>query len=200
MPPVVPLSRRRIAEAALELIDEQGFAALTVRAMGARLGVKSPSLYNHVSGRDEIIAAVAELLAEGIDLTTLERPDLAEAVRAFAVSYRDAFHGHPEVVAFLARSTVENVAALTMYERLLTRLIEAGWSRADAVRFTAALETVIIGATVLTFTAGLRDADPEVAPTLHAGMREVDDLDYVAFVDAVDALVAQRVTVGRSAS
>lgn len=190
MPPTVPLTRRRIAAAALDLIDEEGFDAMTVRAMGARLGVKSSSLYNHVSGRDEIIAAVAELLAEGIDLTTLERPDLADAMRAFAVSYRDAFHGHPEVVAFLARSTVTNIAALQMYERVVARLVDAGRSTSDAVRFLAALETVVMGATVLTFTAGLRDTHPEVTPRLRDGLDGAVDLDAVAFHDALDALIA----------
>ena len=42
------LTRESIARTALAILDEEGAAALTVRRLAGRLGVQSPSLYNHV--------------------------------------------------------------------------------------------------------------------------------------------------------
>lgn len=191
MPPSRPLNRRRIAEAALALIDEDGFDALTVRSLGARLGVQSPSLYNHVSGKDEILAAVTSLLGERIDLTTLDEPDLATALLGLARSYRAAFRGHPEVTALLARRPVTADRALDLYERLLTRLDQAGLAPREAITLIGSLETVILGSVVLTFTAGLQDVDADRAPRTSESLRgaDIDLVDEAAFEAALQGLV-----------
>ncbi len=46
-----PLSRARIADAALGLIDRDGSDGLTMRGLGAELGVEAMSLYRYVDGR-----------------------------------------------------------------------------------------------------------------------------------------------------
>ncbi len=58
-----PLTRDRIAEAALGLIDADGLDALTMRKLGASLGVEAMSLYNHVANKDDVLGAVADLLS-----------------------------------------------------------------------------------------------------------------------------------------
>jgi TetR/AcrR family tetracycline transcriptional repressor len=54
------LSLDRIVTATLELVDEQGIGAATMRAVSARLGVRSMSLYRYVQDRDELFDAVVE--------------------------------------------------------------------------------------------------------------------------------------------
>ena len=46
-----PLSRRRILEAAIELVDREGLGALSMRRLGRDLGVEAMSLYNHIPTR-----------------------------------------------------------------------------------------------------------------------------------------------------
>lgn len=63
--PSIPiLSRARIARAALELIDEQGFESLTARRLARRLGVSDPSLYNRISSRDDLLDEVHALIID----------------------------------------------------------------------------------------------------------------------------------------
>ena len=50
-----PLNEEAIARAALELIDDSGWAACTMSRLAHRLGVRAPSLYHHVSGQQEIL-------------------------------------------------------------------------------------------------------------------------------------------------
>ena len=50
MPPAdrPPLTRERIVVTAIELVDDEGIEALSMRKLGARLGVEAMSLYNPV--------------------------------------------------------------------------------------------------------------------------------------------------------
>jgi len=53
-----PVTRVDIVEAAVELIEAGGIAALTMRALATRLGIKAPSLYEHVRNREDIVGLV----------------------------------------------------------------------------------------------------------------------------------------------
>src|SRR5712691_1333466 len=60
------LSRERLVTAALELINEDGLDALSMRALADRLEVKAASLYWHVRDRRELLELVAESIVESI--------------------------------------------------------------------------------------------------------------------------------------
>ena len=49
------ISRERIVDTALTLLDEQGIEGVTARALAQRLGVQAPALYWHVASKSEII-------------------------------------------------------------------------------------------------------------------------------------------------
>ncbi|MGZ0229555.1 MAG: TetR/AcrR family transcriptional regulator, partial [Acidimicrobiales bacterium] len=59
----IPLSRDRIAKAALALIDTDGLGELTMRKLGAELDVEAMSLYNHVSNKRDLLAAIGDQLS-----------------------------------------------------------------------------------------------------------------------------------------
>src|SRR5438105_13507366 len=52
------LSRERICREALALVDEEGLEALSMRRLGARLGVEAMSLYNHVRNKADLLDAL----------------------------------------------------------------------------------------------------------------------------------------------
>jgi AcrR family transcriptional regulator len=57
--PRAGLSRERVVELALEVLDADGWSGLTVAAVAARAGVAVPSLYKHVGGLDDLRREVA---------------------------------------------------------------------------------------------------------------------------------------------
>ena len=61
------LSREIVAAATLELIDDQGVGAASMRAIAKRLGVEAQSLYTYVRSRDELFDAVVELVVDELD-------------------------------------------------------------------------------------------------------------------------------------
>lgn len=83
-----------IVLAARELLELEGLAGLTMQSVAHRVGVRAPSLYKRVQGRDELIRLVAE--ASLSDLAG--RLNAAQDIRAMANAFR-AF-GHERPAAF----------------------------------------------------------------------------------------------------
>jgi AcrR family transcriptional regulator len=61
-----PLTRERVLRAAVELADERGIEALTMRNLGQALGVEAMSLYNHVENKEDILDGITGVVMEEI--------------------------------------------------------------------------------------------------------------------------------------
>ena len=61
------LSRARVLEAAVALADDQGLEALSMRRLGAELGVEAMSLYNHVADKDDLLDGLVDLVVSEFD-------------------------------------------------------------------------------------------------------------------------------------
>jgi len=61
-----PLDRRRVLTAAIDFIDERGLDALTMRRLGAHLGVEGMALYRHVTGREDLLDGVVEVVIDAL--------------------------------------------------------------------------------------------------------------------------------------
>jgi AcrR family transcriptional regulator len=96
------LSFDRIVTQTLELIDELGIAAVSMRTVGQRLGVRGMSLYRYVASREELFDAVVERIVDELaaDPRVRLRPDdgwrdylsrLAAGVRRYARAHPHAF-------------------------------------------------------------------------------------------------------------
>src|SRR5437763_14242163 len=68
-PSPITLSRERLVQAALDLIQRDGLEALTMRALGDSLSVKAASLYWHVRGRAELLELLAAALLEEVGVS-----------------------------------------------------------------------------------------------------------------------------------
>ena len=95
-----PLSRERILQAALALVDEGGIDSLSMRKLGQKLGFEAMSLYNHVENKDDVIDGILDLvLAEG------ELPSANgvwdAALRESAISVHAALQRHPWACALV---------------------------------------------------------------------------------------------------
>ena len=120
-----PLSRQRIIDAALALVDEHGLGALSMRKLGAALGVEAMSLYNHVANKEDVLdGIVAELLVE------VELPDPAagwqDQLRALAHGFRRVGHRHPGAFLLLGSRPVRSLDGFAPLERAYAILRQAG--------------------------------------------------------------------------
>ncbi|MBA4012702.1 MAG: TetR/AcrR family transcriptional regulator [Phenylobacterium sp.] len=97
-------SRERILEAALDLFARQGFAATSMRQIGAAVGMRAPSLYNHFAGKDAILSALIDAHGPANSAGRLASPryralaeDPAGFCRQYAADSLDQWLGHDEM-------------------------------------------------------------------------------------------------------
>jgi AcrR family transcriptional regulator len=125
--PRLPLSRERILQAALELVDKGGIESLTMRKLGQVLGFEAMSLYNHVANKDDVLDGILDLV-----LGESEPPSPTGywdgAIRTSAISVHEALRRHPWSCTLLMSPGRVRPARLRYMDLLLGRLREAGFS------------------------------------------------------------------------
>lgn len=160
------LTRERIIDASLELIDREGIGALTMRRVADELAVQAPSLYNHVRSKDELLDAVAETVMQHVDVSGFERLGWREALDSWAWSYYEALVAHPNLVPHLAAAFGRLDIALTRADQVYAGLLSHGWTPSRATRIAAAIRYAVYGAALGSFASGF-SAKAASFPHLH---------------------------------
>src|SRR3954463_12456004 len=124
--PRMPLSRDRILRTAVELADEQGVEALTMRGLGRQLGFEAMSLYNHVGGKDDLLDGMLDLVLDETEPPSAG-DDWVEGVRSSAVSVHHALRRHPWAAGLLMSAARLRPSRLRYMDSLLGSLREAGF-------------------------------------------------------------------------
>ena len=130
-----PLSRERIVEAAVELLDRAGESGLTFRALAERLATGPGAIYWHVTGKDELLSAATDAVVAGTVTATAADATPQEAIRALALGVFDAVDAHPWVGTQLARAPWQS-PMLRAFEHLGRQVQALGVP--DAAQFTSA--------------------------------------------------------------
>jgi TetR/AcrR family tetracycline transcriptional repressor len=160
------LTRQSIVAGAIALIERDGPDALSMRRLGARLGVQGMALYHHFSSRDELLAAIAdELLAPLDQLEPTE--DWPEACRRFATTLRDVAVERAATYQLVGLQPFDSTFALRAVERLLGVLVRAGFSPHQALGIYRATVSYARGYALAEATGFTVDA------TLPAGRRRL---------------------------
>lgn len=128
----LPLSRARIAEAALELIDGEGMSGLSMRKLGAALGVEAMSLYHYVRNKDDLLDAVLDRLYLEIDLPEVETQEWEAAIRQGLRSFRTVLLRHPAALELFATRPARSPEAFSVLFWAYGRFRSVGLPVADA--------------------------------------------------------------------
>ena len=97
------LSKERIVEAAIEILDADGEGALTFSALAARLATGSGAIYWHVADKNDLLAATTNTVISRVMTEVIPGAEPREAIRAIALGVFDAIDAHPWVGAQLSR-------------------------------------------------------------------------------------------------
>ncbi|BAL89165.1 putative TetR-family transcriptional regulator [Actinoplanes missouriensis 431] len=201
------LSRERIVEAAVELLDTTGEDGLTFRALSAHLRTGPGAIYWHVANKGELLdAATDAVLTRGMTGEAATGTP-QEVIRAIALVLFDAIDEHPWVGAQLSDGPWRSVT-LQICERIGQQIQRLGVPGAEQFMAASAVMLYILGAArqnaanarmnppgadraaiLATQAAAWEGLDPEGFPFLRhvAGqMREHDDREqFVAGLDLI---------------
>ena len=188
------LSKERIVEAAIGILDHAGEGALTFRSLAAHLATGSGAIYWHVANKDDLLAAAADqvIAAALTDVPTEHDGDAAHALRRIALRLFDAFSAHPWVGAQLFREPWQH-AVLRILERVGGQLQALGVPEAAQFDAASALMHFIFGLAGQ-YAAGARlhpreTGQPEIVAAVARRWAQLDPAQY-PFVRKVAAQLA----------
>lgn len=138
------LSKERIVEVAIELLDTAGESALTFRALADRLATGSGAIYWHVANKDDLLAATTNAVIARVMTNVDGRTQPRQAIRAIALGVFDVITAHPWVGAQLSRAPWQS-AMLQIFESVGQQLQALGVPKRAQFNSASAVVNYVLG-------------------------------------------------------
>jgi AcrR family transcriptional regulator len=185
-----PRSLELIVGVALEIVDEVGTSAFSMRLLADRLGSGTATLYRHFAGKDELgVHVVDRMLGEvdfEIDADSLSNTTWRCATACGAGALYEVLKNHPNVLPLLVSRVPVGPNALIYRERSLAVLLVCGFPPDLAARAYTAVAHYVVGFTLQQYAPGAPRS--EDAARLRHFYRALDPETYPATVAAADEL------------
>lgn len=152
--------------AGLAYVDEHGLDALSMRKLGASLGVEAMSLYNYVANKDDLYEGIAALLLELVEVPDHRPGEWRREVTDLCLSVRAMGVAHPNAFPLLITQTHTSLEGWAPFLAGFVALREAGLPDADAIEAVSTISAFIVGAILLELSALARGA--RLGPALSA--------------------------------
>jgi AcrR family transcriptional regulator len=167
----------------MDLADEGGIEAVTMRRLARALGVEAMSLYYYAANKDDILAGIVDLVVREIGLPAPDG-DWKAAIRASAISAHRVLRQHPWACNLLMSAPRVLPGRLRYIDALLGRLGEAGLPAELTDLAYHALDSHILGFTLWEagYTSAFRGLPPDFATTF---LRDLPMKDYPHLADHV---------------
>lgn len=179
-----PLTRARIVAKAVQLIDEGGADALTMRRLAGALGVDPMAVYHHLPSKAAVVREAIETVMAGCEWPAPTGTWKAR-VRAVCRSFRGLSRAHPGLFPLLCAHRTTVAGHHRMREALLSALSEAGLSDRDAVRAAAAVLSYVAGSML----EGIGDALRPLDEADRASLRSLSPAEHPTTARLMDALM-----------
>lgn len=140
----LPLSREKVLQHALDLADESGIAALTIRSLAQSMGTKPMSLYYYVANKDEILDGIVDLVFSEIEPPS-PGGEWRDEMHRRAHAMRRALKRHPWAVGLLETRSSPGPATLRHHDATLGTLRAAGFSVQLTAHAYALLDSYVYG-------------------------------------------------------
>ncbi|SDU76517.1 DNA-binding transcriptional regulator, AcrR family [Jiangella alkaliphila] len=145
------LTEDQILDAALTLLDTGGANAASIRGIAAQVGVAPNAVYTYFPDKAAVVKALVERLLGDVDHGVFADRDQPwrQRVESLALELRTRLSAHPGAVPLMIGGPMDGPSALTLNERLLELLADAGLHPADAVRAAYLLIVYVFGSVAL---------------------------------------------------
>ena len=157
-----PLTRDRVVEAALRVMDAEGLEAVSMRRVAREVGVEAMSLYHHVEDKEDLLDGICERVMAEFEFP--ERgSEWAENCRRGARAWRRLLKDHPNVMRLFAeqRGPARSIDSMRPTEFALTVLRGCGLSDRDTAQAFHAFGGYIQGFVMMELGSIAGGADEE---------------------------------------
>lgn len=194
----IGLTRERIVEEAIALIDDDGLQGFSIRALARRLNVYPSALYWHIGGaKADLFAEISGTLMAGL-MTPADKPDdWKDTIRILFHRFRANVHAHPRAAPLLGPHIRSNGAPNAPWvEATLQALSVAGFSGEGLVNAFNAVVGALEGYITIELAADGGEQGSEWVTTFDREL-EALDADHYPLVTALLPLMYNRAFVMR---
>jgi len=208
------LSRDKLVQAALAIVDRDGLGALSMRRLGAELGVDPMAAYRHFPSKEALLDGVVEAVVSEIDLEVDPSAPWEERLRTLARANLEAMMAHPNALPLLAARPLTTPDALRLVEKALEITSSAGIPLKQGSLamnatglFTTGFAAALVGMaseerTGAESRAALAELPRESFPLIHRVLetgQEIDSYEEIFdyFMSALVAHLGRAATAGR---
>ncbi len=142
------LSRDDIVDEALQILAVGGPDQLSLRRLGARLGVTARTLYGYFDSKDSLESALVERVMPAPPPLDPAQP-WHQQLRSYVLRIHDAFVEQPGAAQLFAARSARSSAMDQVREYLLTLLVDGGLGHADAIAALGTLSRYLMGCVVI---------------------------------------------------
>jgi len=168
------LDRRAILEAGVEFIEKHGLRQLTMRQLGAHLGVEAMSLYRHVPSRDNLLDGIVDLVIDELygdpEVYLEPRHGWQDYLIRLAHGLRRLALRHPQIFPLVATRPPQApwirppLRSLRWIDSFLGALTSSGFRDEAAVRAYRAFSSFLLGHLLLEVAAQGAEIGPLEKP------------------------------------
>ncbi|MFF6951630.1 TetR/AcrR family transcriptional regulator [Streptomyces iakyrus] len=143
--PRTSLTLERIAAAAVEIADEEGGAAVTMRRLATKLGVAPMAAYRHVNGKDDLWALMIDRVSR--ELTVPDGvTDWRQVLCSYALQTRELMLAHPWMAVMPTPVIMLTPSRMAVAERQLAALDVHGLDADSVMAAFRAVTSFVHGA------------------------------------------------------
>ena len=142
-------TRKDVLDAALTIVESDGIDALTMRALSGKLGVAVTSIYWHVGGKDEVIAALIDRIGSEVGAVDASGRTPEQRILSIARSLRSNLEVHRDLVAVTDQQGRHSVVFVEARRRLAENFAEAGLRGAAIARAVNAVIHLVVGSVLI---------------------------------------------------
>ena len=193
-------TRQELIDSGLAFIDAQGLDALTLRTLGAELGLHHTALYRHFRSKEDLLDSIfRSLLGQAFEAVPADIPDPRQRLTELCLAMRGVFESHPGLSGAIVQGAGMMEEALDIQLAAIGALREMGVPEDRLGTAYQAIESFVGGSSLYDFANAPQHAvernerygrlqDPALARAAaseHATIRHTED----AFRWGLDALI-----------
>lgn len=172
----VPLGPQEFIRSAMELVKLNGLTSLSMRALGAHMGVDATAIYRHFPNKDSLVwALIDSMLAEIVADDDPVHLSPRDRVVILATNMRNAFRHNPDVGLALIDSEGLSQNGIEISRRAVRALRDLGLEGLNLVRVYQAFEGYVMGCCVMDFSGAPHNFEIRRARYRYIDMPELDE-------------------------
>ena len=154
------ISQADIVDSAFEILEQKGFAAVSVRGVAAALGLTPTAMYTYFPSKNALLRAMVEQVLSTLDLDAASDSAVPwrDRVHALAAELRNRLAEHTGAIVLVTSGPLDGPHARALTESLIAGFTSERMPLADAARAAHAVRAHVLGAAALDAAARAGEA------------------------------------------